>query len=157
MSSVEERFWAKVDKRGPDECWEWGASRSSSGYGLFWAGSRLVAAHRFSWSLVHGSVPGRLLICHHCDNRGCVNPNHLFLGTQRDNAQDRDRKGRREAPAGGRNGQAKLAKEQVLGVRREYQRGDVYQRELAAKYGVSQCQISKIVLGQCWKHVEEGL
>jgi hypothetical protein len=87
------RFWAKVRKG--DGCWEWqGATRH--GYGTVWVaeagGMRL--AHRIAWELTNGPIPDGLLACHHCDNRVCVRPDHLFLGTYADNAQDMSRKGR---------------------------------------------------------------
>ena len=93
--TVEQRFWAKVDKESPNGCWEWTAGLNGAGYGQFtmWPASP-VRAHRFSWELRHGPIPDGLCALHRCDNRPCVNPDHLFLGTRGDNIRDCFSKGR---------------------------------------------------------------
>lgn len=93
---LEERFWEKVDKRGPDECWPWNASRDKNGYGHFGIGNgRTTRAHRVSWQLANSSeIPAAMLACHTCDNPPCVNPAHIFIGTMADNLQDASAKGR---------------------------------------------------------------
>lgn len=91
--TAEQRFWAKVDTSG--DCWEWQGRRFPTGYGGFYAGGRVNwYAHRFVWTLVNGAIPQGMHVCHHCDNPPCVRPDHLFLGTPKDNMRDRDRKGR---------------------------------------------------------------
>jgi hypothetical protein len=96
------RFWAKVGRRGPDDCWEWQAFINPNGYGTFHLSrtpKRMVLAHRMAWELEHGRpVPDGLFVCHHCDNRCCVNPRHLYAGTREQNMADMDRRGRRVLP-----------------------------------------------------------
>lgn len=93
--TLAERFWEKVDKLG--ECWVWTAHRNALGYGVFGANRRSVLAHRMAWTLERGPIPNGLIACHHCDNPACVRPDHIFLGTHRDNAVDMTRKGRHHA------------------------------------------------------------
>jgi hypothetical protein len=142
-------FWANIRIREPEECWEWQASTVGEGYGSFSWESKNVYAHRFAWSLVNGPIPSGMFICHKCDNRLCCNPNHLFLGTQQDNMQDKMNKGR--APAGENHVSAKLTEEQVAIIRSEYATGTVLQKDLAKRYNVGTQQISKICRGESWR------
>jgi hypothetical protein len=90
-----ERFWAKVDRNGPDECWLWKGAKNHAGYGkMRWCGGWELA-HRIIFMMVHGPIPEGAFICHHCDTPSCVNPNHLFLGSALENNRDTLAKGRR--------------------------------------------------------------
>lgn len=145
----EERFWKKVDKSGPNGCWNWTAYRNKKGYGQFKFGCSTVPAHRVSYALVHGWPVVDWLVCHKCDNPSCVNPDHLFAGTVRDNAIDMARKGR----GGSRWGGQKLAVPDVICIKARLQRG-AKPAPLAREYGVSIFTICKIKDGKIWKHVE---
>lgn len=91
------RFWSRVQKT--DGCWDWTAALSHYGYGEFYLGETSYRAHRVSWILLCGEIPPGLCVCHHCDNRKCVRPDHLFLGTHNDNMQDMKQKDRRKQTA----------------------------------------------------------
>ena len=94
--TTEERFWSQVTK-GPG-CWEWKGAVSDTGYGNLVDSGRPVSGHRYSWQLHVGPIPADLHVCHHCDNRRCVRPDHLFLGTRSDNMRDAVAKGRHFTP-----------------------------------------------------------
>jgi len=102
-AKTEARFWAKVRLGSPGECWEWTASRNATGYGQFCFGGTKRRAHRVAYALTHGEIPAGMCALHRCDNPPCVNPAHLFLGTQEDNNADRDEKGRQRSPCGDRH------------------------------------------------------
>ena len=87
-----ERFWSKVDKQGPDDCWEWRAYKLK-GHGRFGMNYKTHYAHRVSWEITNGEIPDGMCVLHKCNNRSCVNPNHLYIGDYRDNAIDRSRDG----------------------------------------------------------------
>src|ERR1700688_660605 len=145
------RFWMKVKKR-KNGCWLWFGS-ISGGYGTVRVPDFGVEhAHRVSWRLVHGKIPAGMLVCHTCDVPGCVNPDHLFLGTGKDNADDRDKKGRRIAPRGENVATSKLTEREVCLIKEMRTRG-IKQADLASRFHTCQTNISSIVRGVSWKHV----
>jgi hypothetical protein len=97
LSPLELRFWSKVDRRGPEECWPFSRVHDP-GYGQFWlTPTQPVGAHRMAWELTNGPVPAGAYVLHRCDNRPCCNPGHLFLGTHQDNMDDMVHKGRQRS------------------------------------------------------------
>lgn len=150
VETFEERFWSKVRKT--DGCWLWTAYKTRTGYGKIRRGEKLVSAHRVSWELHNGPIPEGLCVLHECDNPACVNPAHLFLGTQVDNVADMVSKGRQRAPEGASVGTAKLAPAQVLEIRSRQGQGQS-QRALAREFGVSKSQIGNILSGSFWRHL----
>lgn len=125
-------------------CWLWQHGRDSHGYGNAWHGGKHHGAHRVSWELANGPIPDGLCVCHKCDTPACVNPDHLFLGTHKDNAQDRDRKGR--ASAGDGHPGAKLTWAKVAAIRADNRT----QRIISEDYGVARSLISRIRTGKSW-------
>lgn len=158
-----QRFWEKVDRHGTDECWPWLGSRDPDGYGEFVAGKRVIQATQFSYELVHGPAPKhdaqgrRLIFLHSCDNPPCVNPNHLSLGTDKDNSDDMIRKGRKRTASGEQNPKSKLTEANVIAIRKLIRNGMPQQSEFeqaaADRLGVSWGTIHRIVTGQAWQHL----
>ncbi len=113
----------------------------------------MVGAHRFSWELHFGPVPGGLLVCHRCDNRRCVNPGHLFLGTAADNTADMIAKGRGNWARGEAHGASKLSESDVVDIRELHDVEGFSQTTLACAFGVTHVAIWRIVRGKRWAHV----
>jgi hypothetical protein len=148
------RFWAKVDRRDPEECWPWKAVRDSRGYGVFWTGEHNTKAHRFAWAEAHGRPPrADEAICHRCDNPPCCNPAHLFAGTWADNRADTVSKGRQARGSAWRH--SKLTAATVREIRALYRPGDRDRGStgLARRYGVDPSLINRVVRGELWKHI----
>lgn len=146
-----ERFQRHISDLSPDapcECWVWSGAKLRGGYGSFWSGEYIrgdyrngpvmVQAHRWSYQHFIGPIPDGLNVLHHCDTPACVNPQHLFAGTQRENVDDATAKRRRLR---------KLTPETILRIRETYRRGGISQRELALKFATSQANVSRIVNG----------
>ena len=146
-----ERFWRKVEKKSEDECWEWLACKSGCGYGQSTIKKKKYGAHRISWLLHNGEILDGLLVCHRCDNPACVNPSHLFLGTQKDNIGDMHKKER--GMVGEKQKMHKLTEKQVIEIREKYIPYKYSEYKLAEEYGVARTTIQAIVEYKTWAHV----
>ena len=139
--TLEQRFWDKVDKTG--DCWEWKGTKRR-GYGRFRFNGALTDAHRASWQLANGPIPEMegtdhrgTCVLHKCDNRSCVRPDHLFIGTHNANVMDMIDKGRHHCCHGENNPDSKLTESEVNEIREHYDYGEFTQKEVAEYYGVS--------------------
>ena len=155
--SLEDRFWAKVGVRGLDDCWEWTASRDGHGYGKLARchGCSPYKAHRLSYEMFVGEIPAGLEVLHSCDNPPCVNPRHLFLGTQQDNMDDMVKKGRAHGKQqqGEDNPAAKLNCAQVAAIRWIWSNGQAESMaELGRSFGVSGRAVKFILDGEHWRN-----
>ena len=147
-----DRFWSKVNKKGEDDCWKWRGAEAQ-GYGQFNISGKIYKTHRVSYYLITKVNLKELCVCHHCDNRKCCNPNHLFLGTHQDNMLDRDNKNRGVTFKGEEHGRAELTEAQVLEIRARYAKGGYTHRGLAEEYNLVHSQIGFIIRHQSWKHI----
>ncbi len=149
------RFLRECEHGGLDEkrCWEWKGSTNSNGYGRFPLQNDLVLAHRLSYEMFVARISPGMNVLHSCDNRMCVNPMHLWEGTQSDNLKDASRKDRMFRPNtnGSRNGNSSLTDEKVAAIRLMASK-KVLKKHLAAQFGVSQSTIGDIVHGRTWRH-----
>lgn len=147
------RFWSKVNKTA--DCWLWFGNSDEHGYGRIGMGSKKdkskksVLAHRYSWELAKGEIPKGLFVLHKCDTPACVNPDHLFLGTQRTNVADMVQKNRQQK--GESNGMAALTTAQVRGIKSMLSAGAT-KASIARQYEVSPSLVSMINSGKRWKH-----
>lgn len=145
------RFWAKVQRAGPDDCWIWLSSRNRKGYGTFWL-SGCRSAHRVSYEMAYGPIPDGMMLLHSCDNPPCVNPRHLSPGTNSDNQRDSAVKGRHVSLRGDGGNAAKLTVGDVREIKAALGEG-MSGVELARRYGVTDGAISHIKTGFHWGHI----
>lgn len=159
------RFLAKIDVGYNNECWEWCACRSidpygNIRYGFFGVGGKQYLAHRIAWMVFNGDIPDKMQVLHSCDNPGCCNPAHLFLGTPADNMQDKCNKGRqshcgtRSPNYGTTSPNVKLTNESVREIRHKYTNGGVRYKDLAKEYNVSKTLIANIIHRRAWAWLE---
>jgi hypothetical protein len=158
IAPLGERFWAKVDRSG--DCWIWSAGRFRSGYGQFKVGQTQRRAHRVAWELTHGPIPAGLCVLHSCDTPPCVNPAHLRLGDQADNAADREARHRNGAytrpdrfASGARDTASKLTPGQVVEMRKMITAG-VGASEAGRRFGVTAGTARAVARLRTWRLVE---
>lgn len=159
-----ENFWSKVDKNKSNvfyngtRCWEWIPNKNER-YGDFRYKGIKEKSHRVSYILTYGEFDRSLWVCHHCDNTKCVNPEHLFLGTQQDNTNDKVRKNRQSHShtsinVGEDSWCSKLTDEKVIKIREIYSTGKYFQWEIAKIFNVDKSSISNAISGKTWKHIK---
>jgi hypothetical protein len=181
---AEDRFFAKVDKNGPipehcpelGPCWIWTGALSHNGYGFFKVHPKMLKAHRWSYEYHVGPIPDGLLVCHECDNPQCVNPAHLYTGTQKNNLADMTERGRAPDHAvnahfldkgravlaehperrarGEGHGKAKLIADDVREIRALAKARTLTRAQIAARFSVSEICVYMILNGRTWRHVE---
>lgn len=153
--NLAERFWKKVKKLGPEECWPWMAGRDGQGYGSFHLDhDTSFLAHRVAYWLTTGEMPPpHVKLRHTCDHPWCCNAAHLVKGTQADNIKDIWARGRMQVLRGEAAGNAKLTEQDVLAIRRDYIPGVFGCNRLAKLYGVSKENITKILQRKSWAHL----
>src|SRR6266446_2444270 len=153
MLPIEKRFWSYVNKNGPipphrpslGQCWVWSRRGDGNGYGRLTYNRKVYKAHVVSVMLKGIVIPRGMIVCHRCDNRACVRPPHLFIGTQADNTRDMFLKNRDNILRGEKSGRAKLTDDEVLEIGTIYATGKYTQSEIAAMFGVSRAWINLIV------------
>lgn len=149
MKTIGNRFMSFIQISNTG-CWEWTGSKNPSGYGLMAVGRKAKLAHRLSWEFTYGFEPVGLVVCHKCDNRKCVNPEHLFLGDNKDNAKDKIKKGRHVQAYGN----SKLTIDKIKEIRNLWVTGNYSQIKLADMYGVKHSCIGRIINNNKWGGVE---
>lgn len=162
MRTPEDRFWEKVDVRGPDECWEWTASTTANGYGqMGWprAGRRMGKSHRIAWEIANGPIPDKTetgekaCVLHTCDNPLCCNSAHLRLGSHAEN--NREKVVRKRQARGSNHGRTRLTEDLVYQIRSLCDQG-WHLRDIGAAFGVHFSQVGRIGRREFWAHLPEA-
>ncbi|WP_187192258.1 HNH endonuclease [Cupriavidus metallidurans] len=153
--SLEERFWAKVDVRGPDDCWLWQGGLNRDGYGLFSISrGKAERAHRTAYRL-HNGKDAQNHVLHRCDTPGCCNPAHLWDGTNLENIADKVAKGRQYRAFGEAHNRTKLSDQQVEEIRQLVASGTISQRAAAKRFGIHRKHVSDLVKRRSRTHGQQ--
>lgn len=152
LIALKERLLAKTTVL-ENGCWYCSAGGEQSRYGTIWYCNSSIGNHQASWLVHKGPIPQGLLVCHSCDNKRCINPDHLFLGTEKDNIQDCVKKGRRDKRHGERNPAALITEEIVKEIRYFCEHSGLTQQRIAEHFGISQVLVSQIKNKKRWAHV----
>lgn len=161
ITPIANRFWAKVDTNsGPELCWLWMGPFTRGGYGTIGRGGRgggMFRAHRLAWIIANGPIPPSLCVCHACDNPACVNPKHLFLGTQAQNMADMDAKGRRRGydKSASNNPAALLDEQKVQVIRFLIKNTSLSRKYTASMFGVAPSTVNALVKRKTWSKVAD--
>ena len=148
---IDDKFFLERTKLNNETgCIEWTKHLNINGYGTLKYKQKNKMAHRFMWEYKFGEIPEGKIICHKCDNRKCVNPEHLFLGTTQDNVDDKMRKGRFVASVGEKSGLSKLTSEQIIAIKNDVRA----QQAIAKDFGITQSNVSLIKQNKSWKHID---
>ena len=154
--TTEERFWRYARRSDNNGCWAWAGARDHNGYGYMGIKVRqgknnhtAIRAHRVSWMIHRGPIPRGMCVLHKCDNPQCTNPDHLFLGTRKDNNEDKIIKNRHCGAPGEKNSGAKLTQQQVDEIR-AFPRGKPTAAEIAKRFGISKGHVNDIRCGYAW-------
>ena len=145
-------FWGNIDVKSREECWNWQGSTTKDGYGMFTMYYKTYLTHRLAWKNRNGDIPKGLFVLHKCDNPKCCNPEHLFLGTQKDNMKNKSDKGR--CQTGSRVGKKYLTDTDAMDIKILYDTGDFSQRDLGRMFDVTHLQIYKIIHGKSKLHLK---
>lgn len=149
-----DRFWSKVKRGRPGECWEFQASINRQGYGQFGIGKRPYGSHRVAWMLHNRQlIPRNMFVCHSCDNKVCCNPSHLFVGTHEDNMSDLVKKGHargQDHRSGESHWRSVLTEAQVIEIRKRHATTELA-ANIASEFGVTVPTVCSIVTGKTWQ------
>jgi len=160
ISSINRKYYDDVARKrilafiiiSDNECWEWQGAKHKQGYGNFGYKRKTMLAHRVSWILFRGKLDPDILVCHKCDNPSCINPKHLFLGTDKDNTIDAAKKGRMGNARGEKNYNSKL-NESIIKEIRKMRFDGISHNKIAKRYLISESTVKDISSRRTWKHV----
>ena len=148
--SLKCRLMSRIEIK--DSCWVWKGWVSPKGYGYIRVGNNCKSTHRVSYEVFIGDIEKGMCVCHTCDNPSCINPEHLWIGSNQDNAIDREKKGRGRNNKGENHGRSKLKESDIPTILKLLEDG-IYQREIARRHGVHQATIFRVSKKKSWKHV----